>query len=336
MRFGPMMISRSLAMAFTLAAIWPFMLWFGDFRVMLASILLQSVLTVLGSHLLAERRYRLRFDRAVIRRSLAFGWPLLINNLLLFGVFNGDRLIVGREIGILELGIFSMGMTLTLTPSLVLEKSTQNFFLPLISSADRSSAAGEARFRQLATVCFQVNLIFGTLLACGALLFGPALVRLLLDTKYAALGALLTWLAVMQGLRIFKGGPAIMALSRGRTANAMVANFVRIGTLPAAWWIATTTGNLALMILVDILGEAAGFVVAMLVLRWRIGLSLRGLAPSALASLACMAAILLASHPEGPVFPAATAVALALLLLTVLTMPELWRYLLRRYLKPRR
>ena len=50
-------------------AIWPLSLAFGDYRVMLYAMLIGIALTTLLSHLLAERPYRLSFDRAVFRLS---------------------------------------------------------------------------------------------------------------------------------------------------------------------------------------------------------------------------------------------------------------------------
>jgi len=100
---------------------------------MLYGILAHVSLTVITSHLVAERPYYLVFDRNVIGRSLKFGWPILLNAVLLFFVFQGDKMIVGRLLGMENLAIFAIGVTLTLTPTLVIAKSAQNFFLPQLS-----------------------------------------------------------------------------------------------------------------------------------------------------------------------------------------------------------
>ena len=274
MRFWPMMLTGTLPVVVSLAAIWPLARMFGDWRVMLWALLIQAVLTCAVSHLVAERPYRLVLDRALIGRSLAFGWPLLLNNVLLFGVFNGDRLIVGRELGMADLAIFSMGITLTLTPTLVLARSLQNLLLPGISAIDRAAPDGEALFRRLTGVAMEAHLLIGIVLVVGAMLLGPGLIHLLLGEKYTDLSRIIVWLAAMQGLRIFKGGPSIIALARGRTENAMIANLFRVGLLPLAWWIAMTTQSVEGVILVAIEGETAGYAVSFLLLRWRIGISL--------------------------------------------------------------
>ena len=60
-------------------------------------------MTALVSHLVAERPYRLVLDREIMAESLRFGWPLLVNGVLLFVVFNGDRVIVGHGLGMATL-----------------------------------------------------------------------------------------------------------------------------------------------------------------------------------------------------------------------------------------
>ena len=102
---------------------------------MLFAILGQTALAAITSHIVSERRFKMALDRKIMARGMQFGWPLLLNSALLFAVFNGEKLIIGREMGMADLAIFAMGMTLTLTPTLVLAKSTQTFFLPQLSSA---------------------------------------------------------------------------------------------------------------------------------------------------------------------------------------------------------
>jgi O-antigen/teichoic acid export membrane protein len=272
MRFWPMVLTGVLPALISLLAVWPLSHWFGDYRVMLWAIILQTGLTMVVSHLVAERRYRLVFDAAIMGRSLKFGWPILVNGILLFAVFNGDKLLIGRELGMETLAIFAMGVTLTLTPTLVMAKSAQNFFLPQLSKIGDPT---HSDFARLAAVTVETALLMGMVLVLGVVLVGQPVVHLLLGAKYEALLALLTWLAIQQGIRVFKAGPAIVAMAAGQTDNAMWANIPRLLTLPLIWWIAITSGDLRHIIWVAIAGEMAGHVLAMGLLRWRSGLPLR-------------------------------------------------------------
>jgi O-antigen/teichoic acid export membrane protein len=263
MVFGPMLISGLVPALVAMLIVWPLAVWLGDWRVMLYSMLLQAVLGTLTSHLVAERPYKMVFDPAIIAQSLRFGWPLLINGFLMFLVFQGDKVIVARALGMESLAIFAMGMTLTLTPTLVMAKSAQNFLLPQLAAA----RGDPDRFAMLALVTIQAVLLMGLLLALGVLLVGGPIVNVLLGVKYEGLIPLLFWFALMQTFRVLKAGPAIVALARGHTMNAMVANLVRLLTLPICWQVAVTSGDLRMILWVAMAGEILGHIVALVLLQ---------------------------------------------------------------------
>ena len=125
------------------------------------------------------------------------------------------------------LAIFAMGMTLTLTPTLVLARSASNLFLPRLSQA-----AQAPNFAVEAQQTLQTISLSALLFVLIVLLIGAPVVHMLLGVKYAALLPLLIWLALGQALRVMKAGPAIVALALGQTSNAMVANLVRVMGLP--------------------------------------------------------------------------------------------------------
>jgi O-antigen/teichoic acid export membrane protein len=330
MRFGPMILTGVIPAAVALAAVWPLALWLGDWRVMLASLLLQAVLAALVSHLAAERPFRLVFDRAEMGRSFRFGWPLLLNGALLFLVFNGDKLIVGRVLGMETLAVFAMGVTLTLTPTLVMAKSVQNLFLPRLSAADRATPEGAAQFRRLALAAQQALLAMGLALVAGTALAGGPVVHALLGPKYADLLPLLTLMAVAQALRVARAAPAIVALATGETTNALVANIGRALALGPAAAVAVATGDLRLVLATAVAGEILAHLVAL----WRAAPVLPpgspGILRPGLASLAVLAAAVALAPPPGPAAapPWVWAMLLLLLGLAAAAMREL-RVLLR-------
>lgn len=292
MRFGPSILVGVVPAAVSLAATWPMARWLGDWRAMMGVIMIAATLGLIMSHLVAQRPYRIVLDRSQMRRSLNFGWPLLINNALLFLVFNGDRMIVGRELGMAALGIFSMGVTLTLTPTLVLTKSAQTMLLPQLSRIDRATPQQEARFQHLARVAFEINMVSGTLVVVAVAFLGPPFIDLALGPKFAPLAPFLTWMSVVQGVRVLKGGPSVVALARGSTANGMIANLIRVGLLPVAWLVAIRTGEMLPVVMIALAGELAGFGVAMWLARRTVQVSLRPLlGPTVLVLLTMGAAL---------------------------------------------
>lgn len=286
MRYGPAAIAAAISPLAALLAVWPLYLIFGDYQVMLWSLILQAAATAVMSHLVAERPYRVRFDRAVIGQSLRFGWPLLVDGLLLFAIFNGDKLIVGREFGMGQLALFTMAVTLTMTPGLIFQKSASSFFLPQLSAV----ADDPARFRSLAFVTLQTHVLCAGLLAVGVVICGSPFVTLVLGAKYQEMEPYLILLAVMQALRVIKGGSATVSLSQARTSNGMLANILRIAVLPLAWYVAASGGSVVTLIWIGILGEACGTVVSLGLLRGQLHLSLR---PMLLSLTACVGLLML-------------------------------------------
>ncbi len=325
MAFGPLLLTETLPALVSVLAVWPFVQIWGDYRVMLFALLVQWGLRLVMSHLVAERRYRLSFDRAVMGRGFSFGWPLLLNGALLFLVFHGEKLIVGRELGMAPLAIFAMGVTLTLTPTLVVAKSAQAFFLPQLSKA-----RGTVEFAPLAHAALQTSLLCGLVLVLGVMALGGPFVWLVLGEKYAALVPLLTWLAILMAVRVFKGGGADVALALGQTVNAMVANLFRVASLPLSWWVVAEGGDLVTVIWIATLAEAFGYGAALVLVWRRAGV---GLGPVLLPVALSFAALGAAALQAAGIWPAAwmgVAASAALALAAGLTMAALRRALLAR------
>lgn len=329
MNYLPSILSSSVPAFLSVLMIWPLYSLLGDYRVMLYSVLAQTAMSVALSHMTAERRYKLTFDTAIMRRAFGFGWPLLLNNILLFAVFQGDKLVVGRELGLAALGLFSMGFTLTLTPTLVAAKSAQSFFLPQLSA----SKADPERFFHLSMAALQTSLVSGLLVVLATAAVGKPLILFLLGDKYADLIPYLTWLAILQAIRVFKGGSSVTALAQGQTSNAMIANLFRAISLGFAWYVAANGGDILAIIWIAIAGEAVGYPVSLALVRYRLKLSLKPMIAPILLSVATlgMAALHTTQSDAAGSLRTGSFVGMTLLFLVSLaTMHDLRRYILKR------
>ena len=271
MVYLPSILASAVPAFVSVAIVWPLWRHYGDYRVMLYALMAQSILTIVMSHVVAQRPYRLTFDISVISRAMLFGWPLLINNVLLFFIFQGEKIIVGQVLGLEDLAIFAMGFTLTLTPSLLLSSSTQTFFLPQLVAVKEN----RLRFARLAMVTFQSHLFFGALFVIGVMLFSHPVVHLLLSAKYASLVPLMTWLAILQCMRLFRGGCSTIALAMGKTGISTISNLPRVASMPIAWYAAAHTGDIFVVLWIATLGEAVGFAISLLLVQYQLNVSLR-------------------------------------------------------------
>lgn len=325
LRFGPAMLVATVPPLVSLAVTWPLAWYFGDYRVMLWALIAQFFAILVATHLVAERPYRIVFDRNIMRQSMKFGWPLLLDGLLVFAIFNGEKLIVGRLLGMEQLALFTMAVTLTLTPGLVFLRVAQNFFLPQLSAApDRQT------FETMSTVTVQAHLACGAFLVLAVVLFGAPFIHLALGAKYAAAIPLLSLMAVMQAVYTFKGAPTVIAMSRAWTSNAMISNIVRVAALPVTWYVATQTGHVVAVIWAGIAAQALSYAAALWLARKQVGLPLRPvllplLAVSTLLVWACVGAELSSSHAV-----TVDIVIFVFFLLSLAAMPELRRYLSER------
>jgi O-antigen/teichoic acid export membrane protein len=287
MNFRPAVVTQSVAPLIAVVLLWPIAMIYSDYRIMLASLLVQSIASVSLTHIMAKRPYRLAFDMALIRKATIFGWPLLLNGIMLFGVFNGERLIVGRELGMAQLAVFSMAITLTLTPTLVLAGASQSLFLPKLSIARDDTRS----FNWFGVAAIEGGLAIGLLLLLGTVMIGGPVVHVLLGNKYEAMLPILVPMAVMQALRVAKSGASTVALAKGRSGNSAVANFFRILSLPISWYAVVHTGSVFTVIWIAAAAEALGFIVSLQLASKRTGLMLQPLTiPVVLFALACAAA----------------------------------------------
>jgi O-antigen/teichoic acid export membrane protein len=220
-----------------------------DYSLMLWVLVAQAALQLVMSHLVAERPYRWAFEPRYLRSIVAFGWPLLVNGLLLFVIFQGDRFVIAsaprlfsaNSYSLSELGLYSVAFTLAMAPTNAIAAVATSLFLPLLSRAQNSQAEFQRRY----VVCAQVCCLSAALIAIPFIVGGEWLIAKLYGPNYSGAGVLLGWLAVMWALRTVRVAPSLAALAMGDTRNAMISNVARamalVGVLVAAAWGAPLT-----------------------------------------------------------------------------------------------
>ena len=275
-RFWPLMITENTSFIAGFAFVAGFSWWFGDYRLMLYSFVVQYLLKSIASHVVAERKYRLALDLPLMSRCFSFGWPLLLNGAVVFLVINGEKVVVARELGVGLLALYAMGLTLAMTPGLVLTRSTASFFLPLLAARKHDPES----FRLTAMALIQAMILAGLILIVGTMLVTVNLVPVLLGNDFLGVIALLTPMAIQYSIRMIQAGVSQCSIAQGKTRNALVANLCRISVLPLVWYAATNGASLTMLVGLAILGETLGLVAGLLLLRRVLRVSLRPLLPS--------------------------------------------------------
>lgn len=205
-------------------------LWLRDFRVMLVVVFVEAALRTTIAHLLAHRPYRWSFRRELIDKKLRFGWPLLVNGLLMFGIFQGDRAIVGALFDLTTLGWYGAAFSLVLMPGLLFARICGTLLGPGLAKHKYEMEPFSKQCSLAVALCFGCAAFIIVFFAVG----GKPLLLLAFGHRYAQANDLLLLLALAQAVRIMRVAPSMISTSQGRTTNSMYSNMVRIMGLPAA------------------------------------------------------------------------------------------------------
>lgn len=229
LRFVPGTLVDAVPQVMSTLITWPLAVWLGDYRVVVYAILLQELTSVVMSHALAERRYAWSRDKEATRRILGFGWPLMVNAVLMFGIFQGDRVVVGTSYGLDQLGAYSLAFMLTIVPTALLAGAATSLVLPVLSRVQHDAR----QFEERASACAQAIALVAALVMIPLVIAGGPLAVGLFGSKYAAAAPVVPWLAATQAVRIFRLSPTVTAIARADTVNSMMSNVWRCSGIGA-------------------------------------------------------------------------------------------------------
>ena len=206
-----------------LAATLPVLRMSGSFEAVVWLALLQSAATVLLSHVVARRGYRLGLDRGHIGRLVDFGWPIWLSAFPLVVVYQGDRVIVGRLLGMDALAAYSAAFMVAMVPGLLAAKVGQALILPLLSSIRDDKEA----FRQRYLLTFEGACIVASAYLVAFVVAGGEVLALAFGKNYQGLGGVIAWLAAMWALRMVQSVPGMVLMATGDTRPLLVAGIIR-------------------------------------------------------------------------------------------------------------
>jgi O-antigen/teichoic acid export membrane protein len=336
MRFGPVVLVDAATSVFVTLLALPLGYWLRNYNAMLILLIIQSAVSTTLSHLVAERRYCLSWAPQYAKEMASFGWPLLINALLMFGIFEGDRLVIGashrlfsRSIFTLnDLGLYSAAFALTMAPTMFVANVCNSLFLPLFSQVKSSVD----QFRRRYSACAEIVAMLSIGITIPLIVAGGKCIVLIYGQRYSSAGQVVGWLAVMWGLRMIRVTPTLGAMALGDTRNAMISNIFRSFAFPSILCTAALGLGFKWVAICGAIGEvlATGISLIRLQVRDKVPASLCMGPASVGAGAAIMAA--LCAKAEGAAWFSAVGVSLVLVLAAWLIMlgsfPHLWQDIL--------
>ncbi len=251
------LVSQPAGMLGLLLGLW----WFGDHRAVLVSYACDSAAYVVMSHLLAAGRWSMRADREMARAAMLYALPLMVNGAGLAALQQGDRMLVGAELGVTALALYGLLITLTLVPVSALFRTFATVALAMMARAGEDVARRRSSMEFLAWMFGAVALGYALGLA---LLLDLAMV-LLFGERYAVPAGLHLLATLLGFLRVQRGLPTVQLLNDGRTGRVAAANLTALGGLVLAWALLQAWPSLEALLIGLILADLIGL---FLLLRW--------------------------------------------------------------------
>lgn len=246
-----------------------------NFTAAIWGMIARAIAMVLTSWFKAERRYEAGYSAEHARRLAAFTTPLLANGLLLFFAAQGDRLLIGNRLGVIELGHYSAVLLLIYYPSQVISRFIQAMHLPLVANARDDVAERQRRIDDLAA---QAS-ILAVAQVVGFALVAPIVVPLLYGRAFQQPVFIIALIGILQASRFIRLWPTTEALAIGRTGIVLSNNIIRLIAFPLALLGLVWIGGLVGLTIGFTIGEVAAMVVAIILsnraldVRWSADLS---------------------------------------------------------------
>ena len=297
MRFRPTVVVQVVPELIATILAWPFLYWLGTYAAVLWLIIGQSVVVVIMGHVVAERPYRWAWSREAFRYIVRFGWPLLVSGFLMYGILQGDRVVIGSMLDMTALALFTAALKLTQAPSMFTGRVLTSIALPLLARLQDDRPAFDRQHGQISVVC---GLLGGGLVGTLLVVAGP-LVVLVYGDRFAEAATIVGWLLAAEGIRMVRYAPIFAALSLGDTQNLLISNIVRGSALIVVIAVVARGGGLVAVAIVACFGEAVALLVSLLLVQVRHGIPMSTcLIPAAVAGIwpTVSAIILVAFEPQ--------------------------------------
>jgi len=205
---------------------------------LVAGDLAAPIVFVIASHIVAEQRVQLKWDSIAAKEILAFGTGMFLSSATYFLSGEAERLVVGKFINIVELGCFSLALTISLVPLSAIRQLINQVYFPMVSETARTDLTKAAlHLRHVRRLLLAISVLMAT----GFMVFSKMLVHIALGPKFVMAGWMLQLLGFRAALELFGTtiGMTLFALGISRYAaigNTWKLAFLCVGLLVAFHW----------------------------------------------------------------------------------------------------
>jgi O-antigen/teichoic acid export membrane protein len=198
-----------------------------------------STLAVLvSSHVIAKNHVSLTWDPQAARDIFAFGSGIFLSTATYFLSGEAERLVVGKFVTLVELGCFSIAISVSSAAARGLQQIISQVFFPMMSDSLREDpVVAQRHFRKSRRLVLLVSIG----LAVGFILLSRLFVTFVLGPKYAMAGWMMQLLGVRGALELFMSVAVSMLFALGTSKYAAIGNtykfmFLAVGFAVAFGW----------------------------------------------------------------------------------------------------
>ena len=179
------------------------------------------------------------FDRQAARWMLSYGGPLAMTSLLEYVLLNADYLVVGRVLGPVALGLYLLAYNISNWPVAIISDAVRRVSIAGFARLEDDEARLREGFRRTFSIMVIVSLPLVLVLAVLA----EDVVQVLYGPTWLPSAAVLTWLALLGGVRVAVGYvfDLLVGIGRTRLTLALKAAWLVV-LLPGLLWAASTGG----------------------------------------------------------------------------------------------
>ncbi len=214
------------------------------------------------------------FRRDVARGLLAFGLPLAFASLLIMALLNIDYVVIGGQLGTVQLGFYLLAFNLCSWPVNMFSAPARRVSLPLFARLHAGETGASAAFVPVCTILLLVTL--PACLVIGAL--AEPIVRVVYGEAWLPAAAVLPWLMVLALVRVIGELVYDFLVALGSSRSNLTLQVIWLGALVIALPIAVRGGGIEGVAMAH--AGVAAFIVlpAYAVVLSRAGVSLRAMA----------------------------------------------------------
>lgn len=270
MKFIPFVMTEFISQMLTALLVYPFVLYYRNYDAVIYLILLHALFYVLMSHLYSRRKYELKFNLYYFKKIIEFGWPLILNGVLMYIIMQGDKLIIGGNYNVATLGIYSAAFMISMVPALLIIKSMTSVILPLFSKQQNNFDKLYSHYLAVTNVVIFIAFVY----SITFIMFGDLILSIVFGEQYYGYDKLMAALGIMWSFRIIRVASTLLAMAKGSTKVALVANCFRALVLGIVVFFAIKGYPIEFIAYCGCAGEILAILVSILLIKYRFNVRL--------------------------------------------------------------